>query len=188
MRLFVAIPLPPDLATAAYDAIPDLPALRRVRPELMHVTLAFLGPLADERLGDAEAAVAASAARCAPFDTTLDTLGRFPTGGVPRIVWLGTGIGAQEMQTLALALRRELAGRGLPFDPKPFRPHVTLARVRENVDRDTARAVAAVVERARPPALRYQAHELVLFESVLSPKGPRYTRRAARPLGVGGTA
>ena len=131
--------------------------------------------------------VTAAASRLPPFDASLDTLGRFPTGGVPRIVWLGTGIGAAEMQTLATAVRRELAARGVQYDAKPFRPHVTLARVRENVDRDTARAVAAVVERARPPELRYRAQEIVLFESVLSAKGPRYTRRAARALGVGGT-
>lgn len=183
----MALPLPPELAAAAFDAIPDLPALRRVRPELMHVTLAFLGPTDEARLEDAAAAVGVAASAAAPFDASLDTLGRFPAGGVPRIVWLGTGIGAAEMQRLAAAVRRELAARGLQYDGKPFRPHVTLARVREGVDRDTARAVAAVVERSRPPELRFRATEIVLFESVLSPKGPRYTRRASRSLGVGGT-
>lgn len=187
MRLFIAIPLPPELATAAYDAIPDLPALRRTRPELLHVTLAFLGPTDAARLDAAAAAVGAAAHGGAPFEASLDALGRFPPGGVPRIVWLGTGVGGAEMHTLAAAVRRELAARGLQFDAKPFRPHVTLARVRENVDRDTARAVAAIVERARPLGLRFRAAELVLFESVLSPQGPRYTRRAVRSLGVGGT-
>lgn len=187
MRLFVAIPLPPALAATAFAAIPDLPALRRVRPEHLHITLAFLGPTDESRLDDAVAAVGAAATSAAPFDASLDTLGRFPAGGVPRIVWLGAGIGAAELQTLAAAVRRELTARGLQYDAKPFRPHVTLARVRENVDRDTARAVAAVVERARPPELRFRAAEVVLFESVLSAGGPRYTRRGSRSLGVGGT-
>ena len=51
MRLFIAVPLPPELADRAAALLPlALPALKRVRPELMHITLAFLGWTSDEQL------------------------------------------------------------------------------------------------------------------------------------------
>ncbi len=186
MRLFVAVPLPPDVAAAAAGAIPELPGLRRVSPEHLHVTLAFLGAVAPERLDEVAASVRDAVVGRTPFDVAFEALGRFPEAGAPRIVWLGIGRGAAELTALAERVRRSLAARGVDFDAKPFRAHVTLARVRETADRDTVRALAGIVARARAPRLGFRADGVVLFESALSPKGPRYTARAAVPLEVGG--
>ena len=185
MRLFVAIPLPPVVASAAFAVLPEIPALRRVRPDLMHVTLAFLGAIPDERLAEVVGAATTAAAGLRAFRVSLDAVGRFPSGGAPTVAWLGVGEGATEMTALADALRRSLAAGSLPFDAKPFRPHVTLARVRERAGRDEVRAIAAAIERARIPALRFTADAVSVVESVVSSKGPRYTDRAAVPL-VGG--
>lgn len=185
MRLFVAVPIPGAVAERAVEAVPDLPALRRVRPEVLHVTLAFLGAIEDARFADVSASVRDAVGGRPAFDVAIDTLGRFPPSGVPRIVWLGVGAGAAELIALSEAVRRQLGARGVSFDPKPFRPHVTLARVRETADRETVRAVAAAVQRARLPRLGFRADAVVVFESALSPKGPRYTARAVTPL-VGG--
>ena len=154
-----------------------------MRPDLLHLTLAFLGSIPDERLPDVIAACAAAASAQAPFDIALDRAGRFPLAGAPRVVWLGVGEGATESADLAAAVRRALTARGLPFDEKPFRAHVTLARVGPDVDRTAARAIAAATERLRLPSLRFAAEAILPIESVLSPKGPRYTPRAAVPLG-----
>jgi 2'-5' RNA ligase len=186
VRLFIAIPLPPDVAASAASALPDLPGIRLVHPELMHVTLAFLGATPEERLADVVAAVSEAASGQARFAASLEGIGRFPPTGVPRIVWLGIGAGATEAGNLAILVRRALASREIPFDGKAFRPHLTLGRVKENADRPTARAIAAASERVRLPPLRFDVGELLIFESVLSPKGARYTARAAVPLRAGG--
>ena len=186
MRLFVAVPLPPDVASAAALALPDIPALRRVRADLMHVTLAFLGAVPDERLDEVASAVTAAAAGARPFTISLDGVGRFPAGGVPRVVWLGIVQGATEITDLAASVRRALAAHRVTHDEKPFRAHVTLGRVRENADRESARAIAAAADRVRIPAMRFTATDVVVFESTLSSNGPRYTARATVPLGVGG--
>jgi RNA 2',3'-cyclic 3'-phosphodiesterase len=183
VRLFIALPLPAEIASAAAALLPDLPGLRRVRPELLHITLAFLGHTADERVADVVAACTDAAADQAPFAVTLDRAGRFPESGAPRVVWLGMGEGAAESAGLAIAIRRALTARDLSFDAKPFRPHVTLARVTDDADRTTARAIAAAVERLPVPALRFRVEAVIPFESVLSPKGPRYTPRAVVRLG-----
>jgi 2'-5' RNA ligase len=153
----------------------------------MHVTLAFLGPTPDEGLADVAAAASEAAAAQPPFAVSLAGVRRFPAGGAPRIVWLGMSEGATEASNLAVAVRRALASREITFDAKPFRPHVTLGRLKESADRATARVVVAASERVRLPPLRFDVNELVVFESVLSPKGARYTSRAAVPLGAGGT-
>ena len=183
MRVFIALPLPPEIASAAAALLPALPGLRPVRPELLHVTLAFLGRVADERLDDILSACRQAAAPQAPFNVALDRAGRFPEGGSPRVVWLGMGEGAAECSLLATAVREALTTREVAFDAKPFRPHVTLARVKEHIDRPAARVIAAAAERLQPAQLRFLAEAIAPFESVLSPKGPRYTPLARAPLG-----
>jgi len=186
VRLFVAVALPPEVASAAFALLPEVPALRRVRPDLMHVTLAFLGTVDDARLDDVIAAAADAAAGQPGFRVSLASLGRFPPGGSPTVAWLGIGQGASEMTTLAATVYRTLAARSLPFDAKPFRPHVTLGRVRENADHAEVRAVAAALARGRVPRLDFNADAISVVESRLSSKGPRYTARAVIPLSGGG--
>jgi 2'-5' RNA ligase len=183
--LFVAIPLPADLAVEASTALPDIPELRRVRPEHLHITLAFLGAVSQERLAEVIAATRAAAATQPPFTVTLEGVGRFPESGAPRVIWMGIVQGARETTNLAAALRRALSEGGLPFDDKPFRAHVTLARIPQDADRATARAIAATTDRLRAPKLRFEVDALIPFESVLSPKGARYIPAAAVPLGRG---
>ena len=151
----------------------------------MHVTLAFLGQTSDERLADAKAAVETAASRVTAFDVELDRPGRFPESGKPRVVWMGIGAGAPALLELGMHVRAELGRRQITFDPKPLRAHVTLGRVREDAPVADARAIAAAVEAMRIPHMRFRADAVVLFESVLSPRGPRYTPRATAPLRVG---
>lgn len=151
----------------------------------MHVTLAFLGQTSDERLGDVTAAVEAAASNVTAFDIEIDHPGRFPPTGKPRVVWLGIGAGAPAVLALGERVRAELARRDITFDRKPLRAHVTLARAREDVALVDARAIAAAVEAMRIPHLRFRADSAVLFESVLSPRGPRYTPRSSASLRVG---
>jgi 2'-5' RNA ligase len=156
-----------------------------VKPELMHVTLAFLGQTPDERLADVATAVESAAREVTAFDIELDRPGRFPASGKPRVVWLGIGAGAPTVLALGERLRAELARREIAFDKKPMRAHVTLGRIREDVSLVDARAIAAGIEAMRIPHLRFRADALTLFESALSPRGPRYTPRSRAPLRVG---
>jgi len=151
----------------------------------MHVTLAFLGRTPPERLADVSAALEAAAGHVTAFDIELGRAGRFPTTGRPRVVWLGMGAGAPALLALGDRVRAELARREVVFDDKPLRAHITLGRVREDVALVDARAIAAATEAMRVPHLRFRADAIVVFESVLSPRGPKYTRRGSAPLRVG---
>ena len=183
MRLFIAVPLPKELTDRAAALLPPaLPAIRPVRPELMHVTLAFLGWVGDEQLDPAIEAARAAAAGQPAFDLAFTGAGRFPATGKPRLVWLGIGDGADALATLAGRVADELRARGIRFDDRPFAPHLTLARVRPEVTGPEGRTIVAAADALVLPDLRTRVDRIAVVESVLSPKGPRYTARAEAPL------
>ncbi len=99
------------------------------------------------------------------------------------MVWLGIGEGQEALATLAVRVTGELSTRRLKFDDRPFAPHLTLARVRDEATGPEARTIAAAVEAVEVPPLRTRVDRIAVVESVLSPKGPRYTARAEVPLG-----
>jgi 2'-5' RNA ligase len=183
VRLFLAIPLPPDIAVRASEILPtSLPALRRVKAENLHVTLAFLGQTPDERLEDVAAAAKEAAAPVSAFTLSLDRTGRFPERGRPRVVWLGIADGEASVVELGVGVYAALRRRTLPFDDRPLAPHVTLARVVEDASAAEASTVGAALEGLAIGPLRFEVNEIAVVQSVLSPKGPRYTPRATVPL------
>lgn len=183
MRIFVAIPLPPDLAIRASEILPtSLPALRRVKPENLHVTLAFVGWTPDERLEDVTGAAREAAADVTRFQLTFQGIGRFPERGRPRVVWIGIAEGGASVVQLGAGVSAGLRGRGLNFDDRPLSPHLTLARVPEDASSAEAKTVAAAVESLTAPRLELPVNEIAVVQSVLSPKGPRYTALATVPL------
>jgi 2'-5' RNA ligase len=123
-RLFVA--LAPALAEreALAAAVEDLPHHgRAVVGRNLHLTLAFLGPLAPERASAAEAALAT--VRGEPFTLELLRVGHFPR---PRVLWCAAVAAPAALYAVQGAVARALAGAGFTLERRPFTPHVTVAR------------------------------------------------------------
>jgi 2'-5' RNA ligase len=132
-RLFVAVPLSDALRDQLRQALRDASAGRPlpgriVRPENWHLTLRFLG--------DTEAAAAArllgalaTAPLGVPIAASFDSLGAFPRPDRARVLWLGVGQGATELTALADVVNAAVLEAGCPVDDKPFRAHLTLARL-----------------------------------------------------------
>lgn len=182
MRLFIAAEVPEAIRDAIERDVVvrlrgDLAGARWTRPEGRHLTLTFLGEVDDARvdaIGDAAAMVAA---RHAPFEAAFAELGGFPSLGRPRVLWLGLGAGAGPMAALAGDLDRALVPLGIPPEDRPFRAHLTLARI--------ARPRALDVPPSAPvPATPFSVEAAVLFRSQLHPKGARYTPLRRLPLGA----
>lgn len=135
-RLFVAL-WPPQgwvegLAglQARLRAHPSLEGARWVRAGQLHLTLAFLGDVPAGKVGEVLAAAGEAARQAAPFTLRPGALGAFPNWRQPRVLWLGLdGEGAGEASRFAASVRRALQARGVWYDPKPFRAHITLARL-----------------------------------------------------------
>lgn len=168
--------LPPLLAE-----VERLPAdLKVVRAANAHVTLAFLGDLAAEKVPAVRAALAEACRGEAPFVARVRGLGAFPPKGAPRVVWAGME-GADALARIAARLAPRLSALGLPVESRAFTAHVTLARSRSPRG---AEAVRRFVEDGRARDLGETAvREVVLMESRLSPQGPTYLPVAHVPLG-----
>jgi len=145
----------------------------------MHVTLAFIGWLDETRVEQVTTAVEAGAAHGRSFDVPLEVIGRFPPSGRPRVVWVGTGPAEEPIRALGELVRDALSEAAIPFDLKPLRPHITLARVREDAAVQDARAIGSAVARACVPAgLSFRAEAIHVMQSTLTPRGARYSSRA----------
>jgi 2'-5' RNA ligase len=136
-----------------------------VRPESFHVTLAFLGNVPDEQF-DAVAG-AAGAVSFEPLTLTLDRLGYFPA---PQVLWLGPSQTPGGLRALGRDLCAAVVAAGVTPDPKPFHPHLTLAR-----------KVRTEPELSPPKPVAWAVGGFVLVESDTDPEGARYKVVATFP-------
>ncbi|GBE48788.1 2'-5'-RNA ligase [bacterium BMS3Bbin12] len=137
----------------------------------LHVTVVFLGAVDAARRACCEAA--AATLRPAPFTLTLDTVGYWPRA---RALWLGATQVPEPLPALARSLNEALAVCGFTPEPRPFRPHVTLARKVAQWKGAPAPA---------PAPIPWPAETLCLVESVTDPAGARYRVLRRWPLAGG---
>ncbi|MDR7535270.1 MAG: RNA 2',3'-cyclic phosphodiesterase [Armatimonadota bacterium] len=184
-RTFIAVALDPALRRALEDCQERMrqagARLRWVHPEHLHVTLRFLGAIPLAQVARATVAAREAAATVEPFEIRLGGLGVFPGPRRPQVVWVGTREGAEALGGLAAALAAALRRHGFPEDPRPFRPHVTLARVK---DQQRWGDVVRAIEQHRDVEIgRQRVAKIEVMESQLTPEGPVYTVRKEVPLG-----
>lgn len=136
IRLFAALAIPDIAAQALRPLAEGVPGARWSRPENLHLTLRFAGPIDEAQADDLDLELAAVS--CAPFDLTLTGVGAFGTGDGLRAIW----VGVESSEGLTQLQRRcEGAARraSLKPDRRAWTPHVTLAYLR---DADPARIAA----------------------------------------------
>ena len=184
MRLFVALDLDDDarVAIAALQrrvtqAFGVDRSIKMVDPARMHVTLAFLGEIAEHDVPAIVDALSVGFDVC-PFSAEFHGLGVFPPRGAPRVLWLGVGRGESEI----VQLQREVAARleklSVTLEPRPFHPHLTLARWRTSRPADRERALSAESRAVAP----VNVDHVTLYQSRLSPAGSAYTALARATL------
>ena len=99
-----------------------------VEPENIHLTLKFLGDVADQIIPDITAAIDKAARQFSPFDLDIESLGHFGKNSA-RILWLGTSK-SQTLLDLQQNLEENLAQLGFPKENRRFSSHLTLARIK----------------------------------------------------------
>jgi 2'-5' RNA ligase len=185
MRLFLAIELGLPLLEALDAAIAPLrlaaPELAWVPREKQHLTLKFFGDVdgdaAAARIAEAMEQVA-SAHR--PIEMELRQIGAFPNFRRARVVWIGVE-NEPRLELLHHDLEIACEHAGFEVEGRPFRPHITVARVRSALSSDRAREVARVARSVRWSAVE-QVDRISLMESTLAPAGARYRRVHAATL------
>lgn len=145
--------------------------LKIVEPEIMHLTLRFLGEVPNTTIGKVEEAM--DSVRFAPFEAEFTGLGVFPNPRRINVVWVGIKQGQEQLNSIFQQLEPKLRQIGLPPDDKGFSPHMTIARVKSAMNRD---ALAQYVESKSNEEFGKMAVKAVrLKKSTLTPGGPIYT-------------
>jgi 2'-5' RNA ligase len=184
VRLFLAINLPAavrlEVAAATADLRATVPELAWVTEPRLHLTLKFLGEQPEERIEEIEAALAGVAGRHRELVMTLAGVGAFPNFRRARVVWMGV---QQEPRLELLHHDIELACERLGFEleGRPFRPHLTLARVKHGLSEERLRVLARAAKQ-----IDFQTDFIVrsidLMHSDLTPSGPTYTTLVSAAL------
>jgi RNA 2',3'-cyclic 3'-phosphodiesterase len=197
MRVFFAIEMPPavtrragEMRRAVETSEPQVgPNLRWVARSHLHVTLRFIGEV-DEATGGQLIRLLAAAFPVPPFECDVGGPAWLPGARRARVLVLGLGGDLARLARVKLVLDERLEGLGFEREARPFRPHVTLARVRDRSGGPPPDAAQRVVEcGAAVVPLAFTVDRVVLYRSRLSPRGPSYDVLATAPLrGAGGAA
>lgn len=186
-RLFVGVPVAPSVAQALAGAAETLARRARnaglslswVPPANYHVTIAFLGAARPEAVSAVRARLVELAAAGRAFRFRAARLGAFPDRGRATVVWAGVEESTGELARLAEVVAGGMAELGFARDPRPYHPHVTLARLREPAD---------VSEVALPLSEQVfgesRCDTLTLFNSVAIQGCSEYRMEAVAALGT----
>jgi len=184
VRLFLAINLPADVRR---DIVAATAPMRDSAPEIgwvdetkLHLTLKFLDDQPPDTADAVRAAAAGVAGRHRELIMHLGGIGAFPNFRRSRIVWMGV---EQDPRLELLHHDIEVACQALGFDVdgRPFRPHLTLARVKHPLADESARALSSAA-RGVDFGTEVAVQSLDLMQSELAPNGSKYTTLASAPL------
>ena len=175
IRCFIAIDIEnPEIIGRLTSLSRDLTGtgvrMRTVAPENLHLTLAFIGEIPHQLVKSAEKAL--EEIHFSKFNITIAGVGAFPSVARPRVIWVGVKEGAENTIRLAEEVRRKLREYRVPFDSKPFVPHITVARVKG----PSKPTLTKLLNKMEEVTFGIQEVEAVkLKKSVLTSKGPIYT-------------
>jgi RNA 2',3'-cyclic 3'-phosphodiesterase len=171
VRTFVAVFPPQRVREALFRAARDLPAsqaFRLIGPEKLHLTLKFLGDVAEDDLSRVKRALVQLRGRHEPFEVETSDFGAFPSERRARILWAGVGEGSGPLREVAQSVDGLLEPAGFEREGRPYVPHLTLGRSRgKGAKLDGASAP--------PPALRFSVPGVDLVESVPGEGGVTYS-------------
>ncbi len=175
LRTFFAVEISDAARRAAHAvaeqlaAAPGGDAVRWLRPESYHVTLRFLGTTQRDRIEALVAAAQRATRGIAAFELQLGALAGLPAQG-PRAIVLDVAP-HEPLAALATQVESAVVAAGFAAEPRAFRPHLTLGRIRERRGRMPRLDPVIRADHASPFAVT----SFALFQSDLDPGGARYT-------------
>jgi 2'-5' RNA ligase len=185
VRSFVAVPLPgavqTEIAEAARALARKLPGVSwSKKPENLHITMKFLGPVAIDRLEKLAADLESVLAGAPRFEVALRGWGAFPAARHARVIFAhvedSSALGAVAEIVEAVCERF-----GFEREKRRFTGHVTVGRSKERGGVDAQ----AVIERDADRAFgRVTIDEVHVYESQLGREGSTYVLRHRAPLGA----
>jgi len=170
MRAFVAIEVSnKDVLNSIHKIQTELNIKAKpVELNNMHFTVQFLGEVSEEMVGKISDAL--NSIEFSAFSISFASIGVFPKPNFPRVIWIGTDDGINELEKLAEMICSKLSYLGFSPDKK-FKPHVTIFRVKNKIE-----DLSSKLEKFSSCSFGKQlVSEIKLKKSELTPNGPIYT-------------
>ena len=185
IRAFLAMDPSPEVLQRIADIQEVLKKTLRgsiswVRPEGIHLTLKFFGDTAADNLPPISEVVSRQAAGMRTLHLNIKGLGVFPGIRRPRVLWLGVGGEVARLIALQGVLDQGFETCGIKKEERPFRAHLTLARIKS--PQGLSGLDKVLEEKEAESAGSFEAKGLILFKSDLTPKGAIYTVLADFPF------
>jgi len=188
LRTFVAIEIGSANRARAEELIETFRAaeadVKWVGPENLHLTLKFLGEVKSRETHRVCEAVQRGAAKVDPFEFELRGAGAFPNARRPRTLWIGGGMGEEEMIALHDHVDAALGKLGFRKEHRRFHPHLTIGRVRRGGP-GVVELGQLVEQYVNFSAGRVSVRQAVIFSSQLTGSGPIYEALGRAKLGGG---
>ncbi len=181
LRTFIALPLPDAWVAALEGVIETLRGdaaggVRWVDPSGTHLTLKFLGATKAELAPRIIAGLEREFEGAKPPVLSLSGLGAFPAGRNPRVLWAGVSGQLDLLGDWHERAERAATGLGWTRENRPFRPHLTIGRVRDRASAAQRRSInEALAATNIPGQADWQARTVQLYRSDLTPNGAIYT-------------
>lgn len=188
IRAFIALKTPREWEEKLGDLQRELKskfgsaAFRWVKAEQIHITLRFFGWLTTAQADEVAQLLPAISSAHPPFALNCEGLGAFPNVQRPRVFWAGLKGDLVAAGALQSEINSATYNFGEPPEDRPFKPHMTLARIK-TPERQHISDLEHVVARGFQLEHTWQVNELLLMESHLSPKGSTYETIAKFQLG-----
>ncbi len=187
VRVFIALDIPSRGKESLADAIGRLQSaipkgVKWVDPGGIHLTLKFLGnvplPVVEKLLTAMQEASNGFRGELPgkQLQLQLSGLGTFPNREQARVLWAGTEGDLDSLATLQNLVDQSVATLGYSLEKRPFRPHLTIGRVRDGVPQQLRQSIGqAVLAAELPPTDSWKVDTLHLIRSNLTPSGAIYT-------------
>lgn len=176
MRCFIAINLPNTIQNYLAGLIESIrqDKVKWVEPKNLHLTLAFLGEVAEEAMPNLIKQM--ETIQLPSFALKLDRLGAFPNADQPRVINISVQDKTNTLFQLYKMLEQTLTQGNWPLDAKPFSGHITLGRVKEGSQPININLNVPIDN------LEFTIKEFSLIRSQLTPQGPIYSVLQNYPL------
>ena len=189
VRSFIAIELPDELKLGltqlqARLKLDKQPGVKWVEPYSIHLTLKFLGSVPIDRIGDIVRAIEEAAQGIPPFHLEVGNLGVFPNLRRVQVAWVGISGQLDKLGQLQQGIESNLARLGFAPESRPFTPHLTLARLRQQVSQEERQRFGQLIIGTKFEVVyAIEVDTISLMRSQLTREGAIYSRISSVGLG-----
>jgi 2'-5' RNA ligase len=178
-RIFIAVKIEAGAELlrmiSSFKALLGAESIKWVDPGNIHLTLAFLGDTEEKRITNLSSMLKEKCTDFGDFVFILKGTGIFKSYREPRVIWVGIK-SSEKLLKLNDLIMNELKDAEFKTEDRPFKPHLTLGRIRSLKDIDNLKTVLEIYKNTEIQTVNVK--EVVLFESILRQTGPLY-----KPLG-----